>query len=46
MPAFVPGLQLSALYYKEAVKPIMKNSFPELKYAAGLLGWGVGRDGV
>ena len=40
MPAFVPGLQLSELYYKEAVQPIMESNFPGVKYTAGLLGWG------
>ena len=37
---FIPGLKLSELYYKEVVKPILDNDFPELVYSAALIGWG------
>jgi hypothetical protein len=34
MPEFIPGLQLSELYYQEAVKPILVAAFPQLVYSA------------
>jgi len=37
---FIKGLELSELYYKEAVKPILVKNFPELTYSAALLGNG------
>lgn len=37
---FVPGLELSKLYYQKEIKPILDKNFPDLKYSAGLLGWG------
>ena len=40
MPAFIPGLQLSRLFYEEAVKPILDARFPVLRYSAALLGSG------
>ena len=40
MPAFLPGLRLSRLFYEEAVKPLLESSFPGLRYAAALLGSG------
>ena len=40
MPAFIPGLQLSRLFYEEAVKPILDSRFPGLRYSAALLGSG------
>jgi hypothetical protein len=40
MPEFIPGLQLSELFYKEAVGPILRASFPHLGYAAARLGYG------
>jgi hypothetical protein len=40
MTPFIPGLQLSELFYHEAVRPILKRSFPGLAYAATLLGPG------
>ena len=39
-PAFIPGLQLSELFYAEAVKPILKVEFPALRYSAALIAWG------
>lgn len=40
MQNFIPGLELSELFYWEAAKPILDAFFPQLKYSAGLLGWG------
>lgn len=34
MPAFMPGLLLSELFYREAVRPILAAQFPRLRYAA------------
>lgn len=40
MPTFMPGLQLSELFYHEAVKPILDQHLPDLAYSAALIGWG------
>ena len=40
MPRFIPGLQLSELFYRQQVKPILEKNFPRLKYSAALIGWG------
>jgi hypothetical protein len=40
MPEFVPGLKLSELFYENEVQPILKESFPKLRYSAALIGWG------
>lgn len=40
MPKFIPGLQLSELFFKEAVKPVLSKHFSSLKYSAALLGYG------
>lgn len=40
MPEFIPGLQLSELFYHEAVKPIMEADFGGLEYSAALIGFG------
>ena len=37
---FIPGLELSRLFYAEAVAPILANHFPGLVHSAGLLGTG------
>ena len=37
---FIPGLELSRIFYEEAVAPIISAHFPELSYAAGRLGTG------
>ncbi len=37
---FIPGLQLSKLFYQKEIKPILDNNFPKLKYSAALFGWG------
>lgn len=40
MPPFIPGLELGRLFFIEAVKPIVDREFPDLRYAAALLGTG------
>lgn len=40
MTKFIPGKKLSELYFKKAVKPILDENFPMLKYAAALIGHG------
>ena len=40
MLEFIPGLQLSELYYQEAVKHILQAVFPHLDYSAALIGPG------
>lgn len=40
MTKFIPGLELSRLFYTEAVKPILDADFPDLKYGAALTGHG------
>ncbi|WP_328320862.1 DUF4037 domain-containing protein [Kribbella sp. NBC_00382] len=40
MADFVPGLELSRLFYTEAVQPILGSKFPVLPYSAALIGRG------
>src|SRR5215510_472086 len=40
MPEFIPGLQLSELFYHNAVRPILDEHFPGLVYSAALIGSG------
>ena len=40
MPEFVKGLELSRLFFEEAVRPALAAEFPRLRYAAALLGSG------
>lgn len=40
MPKFIRGLELSRLFYEEAVKPILDVHFAGLKYAAARIGTG------
>ncbi len=40
MTDFMPGLQLSEAFYREAVTPILDTHFPGLTYAAALIGYG------
>lgn len=40
MSVFIPGLQLSEAFYREAVAPILDAAFPGLIYAAALIGSG------
>jgi len=37
MTQFIPGLKLSELFYREAVKPILDLQFPRLRYSAALI---------
>jgi Domain of unknown function (DUF4037) len=38
--AFIPGLELSRLFYAEQVRPLLDAAFPGLAHSAGLIGWG------
>src|SRR5581483_2999116 len=40
MPIFVAGLDLNRRFYEEAVRPLLTDAFPNLQYAAALLGPG------
>lgn len=40
MPDFIPGLELSRIFYEEAVKPILDSDFPNLRYTACRLAYG------
>ena len=35
---FIPGLELSRMLYEEHIRSMMEEHFPDLKYAAGVLG--------
>jgi hypothetical protein len=37
---FIRGLELSDLFYREAVRPILAQRFPDLRYSAALMGAG------
>ncbi len=37
---FIPGLKLSESFYREAVEPILRGEFPNLRYSAALIGSG------
>lgn len=37
---FIPGLELSKLFYQQEVRPILDKYFSDLNYSAALLGWG------
>ena len=40
MTEFIHGLELSALFFREVVKPILDADFHGLRYAAALIGSG------
>src|SRR5436190_10024520 len=40
MPKFVPGIQLSKLFYEKEVLPVLNKHFPNLQHSAGIIGWG------
>lgn len=40
LPEFIPGLELSRLFYEEAVRPVLDAEFPGLVYSAAILGSG------
>jgi len=37
---FIPGLELNRNFFSEIIQPIISENFPELKYTAGLVGYG------
>ena len=37
---FIKGLTLSELFYREAVEPILRTEWPQMRYSAGLLLYG------
>lgn len=39
-PTFVPGLELAASFYRQAIRPILEAEMPGLAHSAGLLGYG------
>jgi len=40
MPGFIPGLELSHLFYWEVVRPLLDQHYPDLPHAAALIGSG------
>lgn len=40
MPRFIPGMKLNTMFYREIVRPLMNEHFPDLQYSAGLVGHG------
>lgn len=40
MNKFIPGLQLSRMYYEQVVKKIINDFFPDLQYSVGLIDYG------
>lgn len=40
MTEFIPGIVLSKRFFFEAVKPILDTKMSDLKYSAGLIGYG------
>ncbi len=40
MPPFIPGLTLCGDFYREAVRPILDDAFPDLAHSAALIGSG------
>lgn len=40
MIKFIPGLQLSRMYYEQVVKKIINDFFPNLQYSVGLIDYG------
>jgi hypothetical protein len=39
-PPFIPGLELAGAFFTEVVRPLLAEAFPQLAYAAALLGPG------
>jgi Domain of unknown function (DUF4037) len=39
-PAFLPGLELSRIFYEEAVRPLLEEAYPGLPHAAARVGGG------
>lgn len=40
MPDFIPGIKLAGLFYEEVIKPLLDAEYPDLPYAAALIGSG------
>lgn len=40
MPAFIPGRELCERFFRTCAQPILTETFPSLRYSAGLLGYG------
>lgn len=40
MPDFIPGLELSRLFFEELVQPVLEAEFPDLRYDAAIIGSG------
>jgi hypothetical protein len=40
LPPFIPGLELSKIFYHEAVRPILAEVFPQLAYSVARLDYG------
>ena len=40
MPEFIPGLRLGALFYEEAVRPVLDSYFTDVPHSAALIGSG------
>lgn len=40
MPEFIKGMELCEGFFKEEAEPIINKCFPNLKYSAGLIGYG------
>jgi hypothetical protein len=40
MTKFIPGLELSRMFFQQQVRPILSKNFPSIPYSAALIGWG------
>lgn len=40
MPKFIAGLKLCELFYRNQLRPILNEEFPNLRYSAAVIGWG------
>lgn len=40
MPQFIPGIDLNRHFFQQVIKPLLGEHFPDLKYAAGIIGEG------
>jgi hypothetical protein len=40
LPHFIPGIDLNRMFFQQVIRPLMDKHFPEIKYAAGILGEG------
>jgi hypothetical protein len=37
---FIPGVEVSRRYFHDAIEPVIARVFPDLRYAAALMGYG------